>query len=220
MKARRGLPKEVERRAPPVDEPDAAVFDVVGVVVSVLEVCAALFVEEGRTLIVGVVPGAVTEEPPEPEGARLALEMGPPGVPGAVDAAETEEALAELEAPSISFSAIEKGALVAKTLPILETSTNSRVKPGPASSRGRGIPTEPKDVWTLLATPMLGLNCWCTNSTVNAVGSPVVLVQVTTLVILPFQFAGVLMVSAATETAVATKAGSAVENMVDEWKRV
>lgn len=77
-----------------------------------LEVCA---------LLVGVVAGAVTEAP---ELVGTALDTGPPGVPGAVEAAETEEALLAAELEASSFSAMEKGALVANTMPILETSTN------------------------------------------------------------------------------------------------
>lgn len=49
----------------------------------------------------------------------------PPGVPGAVEAAETvvELPLSEVEA-SMSFSAIENGELVAMILLMFETSTN------------------------------------------------------------------------------------------------
>lgn len=81
----------------------------------------------------------------------------PPGVPGAVEAAEAVvESPVELDASS--FSAMEKGELIA-TIPLMfETSTNWRVKPEPAVKRGRGMPTEPREVSTLLATPMLGLN--------------------------------------------------------------
>jgi len=80
-----------------------------------------------------------------------------PGLPGAVEAAEmVETPLVEL--PLSSCSAIEKLPLVAKTSLMFATFTNCSVNPDPGTKRGSGIPTEPRAVWTLLATPMLGLN--------------------------------------------------------------
>jgi len=161
-------------------------------------------VEVGR--VVSVVAAEVTGAVAEVAGA----EADPPGVPATVEAAEREEApLVEL-APSTSFSVMLKGELIARISVIFETPTNWRVKPSPAVKRGRGIPTEPREVWILLATPMLGLNCVLTSSMEKAVGSEGVLVQVTALVALPIQFEGVLIVKALAEAA-----SKLMESMVD-----
>jgi len=82
-----------------------------------------------------------------------------PGIPETVEAAETVLPLPALvELPLTSCSTIEKDPLVANTLLMSDTFTNSRVNPDPGCKRGRGIPTEPRDVSILFATPMLGLN--------------------------------------------------------------
>jgi len=76
-------------------------------------------------------------------GVRVGV---PPGVPGTVEAAEAVvESLVELD-PSTSFSAMAKGELIATILLMFETSTNWRVKSEPAVKRGRGMPTEPREV--------------------------------------------------------------------------
>lgn len=75
----------------------------------------------------------------------------------------------------------------------------------PAANLGRGTPTEPRDVWTLFATPMLGLNWEFTNSMVKIGGSDGALVQVTRLVVFPNQLAGVLMVNETTDPAKAAR---------------
>jgi len=88
---------------------------------------------------------------------------------------------------------------------MFETLTNWSVKSSPAVNLGRGTPTEPREVWTLFATPILGLNCALTNSMVKIGGSEGVLVQVTTLVTFPSQWVGVLTVNDRAEPAKAAR---------------
>jgi len=80
-------------------------------------------VEEAAVSVgAAVLAGEVTVTEPAELG-ELGVETGLPGVPGAVDAAEIESEVV-LEAPSSSFSVIVKGELMARTLLMLETSTN------------------------------------------------------------------------------------------------
>lgn len=135
--------KEVERPALPV---------VVGLAAEV----SLTVVEPDEVGVLGAL-GVVDAMGAVAEFVGVRVVGVPPGVPGTVEAAEAVvESLAELDVSS--FSVITKGELIARTLPMFETSTNWRVKSEPAAKRGRGTPTEPREVCTLLATPMLGLN--------------------------------------------------------------
>lgn len=101
---------------------------------------------------------------------------------------------------------------------MFETLTNWSVKSSPAVNLGRGTPTEPREVWTLFATPILGLNCALTNSMVKIGGSEGVLVQVTTLVTFPSQWVGVLTVNDREEPAKAARVRREDVNIAVDWK--